>query len=131
MRIIVLEDEGLIAAWLCELVNMHGHSFVGPIQRTDDAFSLAASQPFDAGIIDFSLRDRPSTSFARWLDDRRIPFIWVTGRLDADIPQIGLGVIRKPFTVQEIAHSLDLLEDAVRARSRFSKGWAVLSSTRR
>ena len=77
-RILVIDDEPLIAMsvsdWLADL----GHDVVGPAVDLASALTLV-EEPIDAAILDVSLGKEDSTPVARRLIDRKIPFAVASG----------------------------------------------------
>jgi CheY-like chemotaxis protein len=84
-RVLVLEDEPLIAMlmqdWLAEL----GCETLGPTGTVQAALALIESQPPDAAILDISLGKQDCYPVADRLQDRAIPFAFATGRAADDI----------------------------------------------
>jgi DNA-binding response OmpR family regulator len=110
-RILVLEDEPLIAMvledWLAELAC----EALGPAGTARAALELIASTPPHAAILDVSLRDGDSFAVAAALRARAIPFAFATGRgptsIDArfrDAP-----VLTKPFQLEAVRDVLTAL----------------------
>jgi CheY-like chemotaxis protein len=94
-RVLVLEDEPLIAmmmrGWLTEL----GCEAVGPAHTVPDALALIDDGPLDGAILDVSIGDRDCSPVADALRQRRIPFALATGRAPdalsaayADVPSL-------------------------------------------
>jgi CheY-like chemotaxis protein len=77
-RILVIDDEPLIAMavsdWLADL----GHEVVGPAVDLASALALV-EQPIDAAILDVTLGKDDSTPVAQRLIDKRIPFAVASG----------------------------------------------------
>ena len=101
LRILVMEDEHLIAMDVELLCREHGAAEVVLVHALDEAGgTLAAGAAPDAGILDVALSGRPTFGVARELAARGIPFVFATGHADAeglfdDFP--GVAVIGKPF----------------------------------
>jgi CheY-like chemotaxis protein len=80
-RVLVLEDEPIIAMmvrdWLTEL----GCEAVGPAHSVADALALiSGAERLDGAILDVSLGDQNCYSVADVLNDRGIPFAFATGQ---------------------------------------------------
>lgn len=101
MRVLVMEDEHLIAMDVELLCREHGAAEVVLVYALEDAAAmLAAETGPDAGILDVSLAGEATFDVARELRARNIPFIFATGHADAeglfgDFPDVA--VIGKPF----------------------------------
>jgi DNA-binding response OmpR family regulator len=105
MRILIVEDEFIIAEEIASIVEGLGHSIVGPAGTVEEAKSIIAGEHLDFAIIDANLRGRSSADLARSLVKREVPFCVCTGyRLDdirstfGDIP-----VVQKPVRERALA----------------------------
>ena len=108
-KILIVDDEPLIAmlveAWVADM----GHEPVGPAHSLTEAKELLERQ-FDAAIIDLTLGDESGRPIAESLADMGVPFVYATGQAETqldDLPRAS-GVLLKPY-------SLDAFETAVRA----------------
>lgn len=79
MRILIIEDEPMIALDLQDLLEDAGFAVVGIAGKLDIAMELIASTPFDAAIVDANLGGVSSSSAAVALADRGVPFIVLSG----------------------------------------------------
>ena len=108
MRVLIVEDEFLIAKLLETVVQEHGYETIGPVSTVEQA--LAYAPRTDIALVDLSLSDGNSgPQLARRLIDRfGIDVIFVTG--DPGPVQQGfdgaLAVVRKPFRDEEITEAL-------------------------
>lgn len=104
MRVLIVEDEFLIASLLEAIVEEQGHEQLGPVSTVEQA--LAYAPRADIALVDLGLADgNRGCLLARPLVDRfGIEVIFVTG--DASALQDGfdgtLAVIQKPFRDEEI-----------------------------
>ena len=99
LKILVVEDEFLIAMDVEQLCRDHGASEV-EIRATLEE-ELADDTTFDAAIIDVMLGGRSTLDFAGRLRERGVPFIFSTGYADnTDIAGRfpGVAVVGKPFS---------------------------------
>ncbi len=78
-RILLVEDEILVAMMLRDTLTELGYSVIGPFGRLSDAMVSAVHEPIDAGMIDVNLGGELVYPIADVLQARRIPFIFVTG----------------------------------------------------
>lgn len=108
LRVLVVEDESMIAMLiedsLCEL----GHEVVAIASRMQEALDIARKGQFDIAIIDVNLDGEPSYPVADVLAERNIPFIFATGYgskgLDTGYSKIPL--LTKPFLDSELETAL-------------------------
>jgi CheY-like chemotaxis protein len=111
MRILVVEDEFLVAAAVEMALETLGHEVVGPAASVDAAIALLDREPPpDGAIVDLNLRGQPSVPVAAELARRHIPFAFATGYdIDADLEARFPGVqwLRKPYTDRHISKTLE------------------------
>jgi DNA-binding response OmpR family regulator len=99
-RILVVEDEMLVAFLIEDYLTELGHSVVGPVSRLDAALHAARTESFDCAILDINLSGKQSFPVAQLLAERGIPFIFASGYGQAGLtPEfIERPVLQKPFT---------------------------------
>jgi two-component sensor histidine kinase/CheY-like chemotaxis protein len=97
-RILVVEDEILLAMMMHDILIEFGFVVVGPFNRLSEAMVAAALQEIDAGIIDVNLAGQMAYPVADVLAGRRLPFVFVTGYGSESIESrfAGVPVIGKP-----------------------------------
>ncbi len=106
MRILLVEDEFIVAMALEAVIDALGHDVVGPVATVDAALSALSDGPApEAAIVDLNLRGRPSLPVAEELTRRNIPFVFATGyELDRVVqgrfPEARW--LRKPYTDRQI-----------------------------
>lgn len=119
-RVLVVEDEPLIAMlvedWLAEL----RCQTVGPVASAREALALIEGTQLDGAILDVSLDGHDSLAVAAALRERAIPFAFATGhaveRIDQrfkDVPMLA-----KPYDFERVKQVLATLFDAAIAPSR-------------
>jgi CheY-like chemotaxis protein len=85
-RILVVEDEWLIADELVAMVHRMGYGVVGPASRVSRAMQLVESEKPDGAVLDITLGKEKSFPIAEMLAERGIPFLFVTGYAGGDLP---------------------------------------------
>ena len=103
-RILVVEDDLLVATLLAEILESVGWQVVGPVAHLATALDAAASEDFDAAVLDVNLRGQAVYPVAEVLDARRVPFAFVTSCSREALPPLfcrrpHLG---KPFAAREL-----------------------------
>lgn len=96
-RILVVDDEPLIAMMLEDILVDMGCAVVGPALEVGEAEALAREATIDAAILDFNLGNRTSRSVAELLLERQIPFVVASGDGEAAIVPGAGGALNKPF----------------------------------
>ncbi len=112
LRVLVVEDEALIALLLEDMLIELGAEFVGPFASLSAAVAAAGQDDFDVALIDMNLGAERADDVAAVLSERGIPFALASGEPD---PAHSLGqtaVLQKPFTFDDIADALHRLNDA-------------------
>ena len=101
-RILVVDDEPLIAMLTGEWVADLGHTPVGPAHGLKAALDLVATSDIDGAIIDVTLGRESSYPLAEVLAARGIPFAFATGLSEAAIERghAAVAVLVKPFGLQ-------------------------------
>ena len=111
LRILVVEDEVLIALELEYLLDDLGHRVVGIAGNATEAVALGRSTEPDVALVDVHLVDGPTgIEVARALSlDPRITVLFMTAnakRIPEDFAG-ALGVIAKPYSERSVASTLD------------------------
>jgi CheY-like chemotaxis protein len=78
-RILVVEDEALVAMALCETLKELGYLVIGPFSRISEAIGALRTNDVDAAILDINLGGEMVYPLADVLAEARIPFVFVTG----------------------------------------------------
>jgi CheY-like chemotaxis protein len=110
-RVLLVEDEALIAMLMEDMLADHGCEVSVNAARLDEAIAAARSQSFDMAFIDLNLNGVPAYPVADVLRFRGIPFAFVTGYGAAagDPAFPGVPVLQKPFRghdLEQILHRL-------------------------
>lgn len=109
LRILVVEDELLVALSLEAALQQFGCEVVGPISRVGDAEKMARSAPLDGAILDVNLRGHPVFPVADALAARGIPFIFATGYGAEAAPLSAYGAPRldKPYDETALRRAME------------------------
>jgi PAS domain S-box-containing protein len=103
-RVLLVEDEALVAMMIQECLTECGHSIIGPISRASEAVQAAHNGDYDAAILDINLGDGTAYPVAEIVAARGIPFVFVTGygadTVDARFG--GVPVLQKPIERQSL-----------------------------
>jgi DNA-binding response OmpR family regulator len=82
-RVLLVEDEALVAMMIQECLAEFGYQVVGPIRTASEAAAKAKDGPLEAAVLDINLGDGAVYPIADILAARGVPFVFVTG-YDAD-----------------------------------------------
>lgn len=109
-RILLVEDEAVIAFAVEDMLAELGCEVVGPAFRLVDAQQLARSEAIDAAILDVNINDQRSYSVAEELQRRRIPFLFATGYAEGGIEWPGeAALLPKPYRREQVQAALERL----------------------
>ena len=86
-RVLVVEDEFMVAVLVEDLLAEQGCVVVGPFARVSDALAAAAQEHVDLAILDVNIDGLDVFPVAEVLDERGVPFVFVTGYGAAAIPK--------------------------------------------
>jgi CheY-like chemotaxis protein len=79
LRILVVEDVLLIADVVADELRDCGCTVVGPVGRLQPALTIAQEQSLDGAIIDVNLNGELAFPLGGILQQRHIPFVFLTG----------------------------------------------------
>ncbi|MBV9834413.1 MAG: response regulator [Alphaproteobacteria bacterium] len=99
LRLLIIEDEFLIASTMAFTLGEHGVSVIGPALSIARALECIAAGGIDGALLDLKLHGEFSIPVADALRQSNIPFILVTGFQD-DASPTGLRAqarLQKPF----------------------------------
>jgi CheY-like chemotaxis protein len=112
-RVLVVEDETLVAMMLEEMLQELNCSVLGPAGDLAEAMGFAEKAEFDLALLDVSLRRTPSFPVADILQKRGIPFAFMTGYGAQDFPAAyqQLPRLSKPFDLPDLQRALKALAE--------------------
>jgi PAS domain S-box-containing protein len=126
-RVLLVEDEILVAMMMRDILTELGFSVIGPFSRLAEAMVAAVHDDIDAGIIDVNLGGEFVYPVADVLAARKIPFVFVTGygveSIDGRFAYVP--IIKKPVqrqVLQNIFLPTESGEPAEFSRRRYGAG---------
>ena len=115
-RILIVEDEFLLAEDLADRLKREGCDVIGPASREAKALSILERDRPDAVVLDLNLDGKLSIDLAKTLVARQIPFLIVTGygKREFDTPALQEARrLQKPIKTEELVRALsDLIRVA-------------------
>jgi CheY-like chemotaxis protein len=107
-RVLVVEDEYLVAMDMSAYLEAAGARVVGPASNVRAALEAVEHTELDAAILDVNLRGEMAYPVADALTARGIPFVFTTGYDANAVPARFAGVKRceKPTTPEAISRAL-------------------------
>jgi len=113
-RILVVEDEPLVAFDNEHLLSDAGYEVVGTVDNLADAARLIESEQIDLVLSDITLSgDGDGLDVARAAAARNIPVLFVTGNVPAEAQSLALGCLAKPYSEKGMKSALDALEQTL------------------
>jgi CheY-like chemotaxis protein len=110
VRILLVEDEALIALMLEDMVEDMGCAVTGLAPRIALGLAMADSGQFDVAILDVNVAGENVEPVADTLSARGVPFIFATGYGEAGVPlrHRGRPVVSKPFRTDQLEAAIHL-----------------------
>ncbi|MEA2756081.1 MAG: hypothetical protein QOJ54_2370 [Aliidongia sp.] len=111
MRVLVVEDELLIAMVIETLLADEGCQVVGPLGRLGAALKAAEDEALDVALLDVNIEGAAVFPVADILARRGIPFAFVTGYGSGGVPTAyrDRPVLTKPYRSREVTDMLKKL----------------------
>ena len=108
-RILIVEDESLIALLIMDALEDAGASIVGPCYTLAECMRVAQSSAVDAAVLDVDLAGEDVFPAATELKKRGVPFVFHTAHGDRQELRALFGdvqVCRKPVEMDELVSVL-------------------------
>lgn len=104
-RILIVEDEAIVAMYVEDILADLGYEVAGIVSRLEEGISRAAESDFDIALLDVHLNGKEVFPIADILAARNIPMIFATGYGERGLPERyrGRPVLQKPFDADELA----------------------------
>ncbi|MDQ6433592.1 response regulator [Mesorhizobium sp. LHD-90] len=109
LRILVLEDEFLIAMDVEQICRDDGAADVAIARTLEEADAAISSSAFDAAVVDLRLGNVSTIPFAEKLRQDGIPFVFASGYTDlteiaSSFP--GASIVGKPYSGEDLVAAL-------------------------
>jgi DNA-binding response OmpR family regulator len=107
-RVLVVEDEFLVAMMVEDMLADAGCVVVGPFARVPAALAAARVEAVDLALLDVNVAGEMVFPVAHVLEERGIPFLLVTGYGQAALPpnRPGWEACAKPFHPEQLTQRL-------------------------
>jgi len=112
-RILIVEDEPLIAMMLEDFILSLGHEVCGPCESVSEALAAVEREEFDLAILDVNLKGESVWPVAGALKERGIPFVLASGGHVEPPPEqfASTPMIEKPYTIDRVSPMIDAALD--------------------
>ena len=113
-RILVVEDDGLIALDIVSELRRAGCTAIGPASRLETAMTIAAARDIDAAVLDVFLEGAYAWQLAGTLKAQGVPFLFQTGFgrfLDFPAEFASVPRLEKPVMAGALTRELEAIFD--------------------
>jgi CheY-like chemotaxis protein len=119
LRILLVEDDAVIAMLLERTLQRLGITVLGPVGSLSKALDMAQLQEFDGAILDVTIRGGDVYPVAELLMTRGIPFVLATGYKVDNLPENirGQRLLRKPYSNDEFTAALQYIAETTLNRA--------------
>ncbi|MBI3705898.1 MAG: response regulator [Rhizobiales bacterium] len=114
-RVLVVEDEYLIRMLLEDMLADNGYAVAAAVGTIAEASQFATAGAFDVAILDVNVDDEEVYPVADILEQRGLPFVFVTGYGEGILPAKyrSRPALQKPFQSEQLKSTLaELLKAA-------------------
>jgi two-component SAPR family response regulator len=119
-RVLVVEDEFLLAMELETLLERRGCTVLGPVRTVCQALALLHDEQPEVALLDVNLKRERATPVAAALIDRGVPFVLVTGYSEQQLSEPELRAVprvEKPVNGCALGRAMAKALEAARAGS--------------
>jgi CheY-like chemotaxis protein len=110
-RLLIVEDEPLVAFDNEHFLTDSGYVVVGTVDNAPEAVALFAAGGIDLILSDMKLAKGTSgRDVALAAKQADIPLIFVTATCPIDAPQIALGCLAKPYSQRDLKLAIDAID---------------------
>ncbi len=112
VRVLIVEDESMIAMLTEDLLADMGYDVVPPVATVPAALDVLAAEQIGMALLDVNLGGTMSFPVADALQRSGIPFLFVTGYGRAGVPEQyhAVPVLKKPFRRRDLQAALSGLQ---------------------
>lgn len=116
-RILVVEDEPLVAFDNENFLVHAGYTVVGTVDSYDAAFAHMESDAIDLVIADVNLSgDRNGVEVAAVAGERDIPVLFVTGACPGGARHLAYGCLAKPYSQKDLLAAIKVVDALIRGK---------------
>ena len=111
LRILVVEDEVLIAEMVKGMLDDLGCQCLGPITDLELALAAARADSFDAAILNLVIEGKNAYAVAEIVAERGLPFTFASGvpRSSIDLKWRDRSYLAKPYVMEDVRRWLESL----------------------
>jgi CheY-like chemotaxis protein len=104
LRVLIVEDEALIASLVEDFLIDLGCEVIGPAMHMEEAVQLAREAAIDGATLDVNIVGEKVYPVADILTERGVPFVFMTGYGAAGLraSDSGRPVLQKPYPLEQL-----------------------------
>ncbi|MFZ5746147.1 MAG: response regulator [Pseudomonadota bacterium] len=111
VRVLIVEDEPLIAFDTEYFLREHGFDVVATVDRVADALNIVASEDaLHLVLVDMNLADGSGVPVARAAAARGVAVLFVTSDCPEEAPMLAAGCLAKPYPQRDLIAAIDAIE---------------------
>lgn len=114
-RLLVVEDEPLVAFDTEHLLTGEGYAIVATVDSVADALEVIGGEEpeIDLVLVDVNLSDGSGIDVARAARERGIPVLFVTGHCPVEAHSLATGWICKPYPQRDLLAAIKAIETVI------------------
>ena len=117
-RIMVVEDEPLVAFDNEHLLGEAGYEVVATVDNVTDAERVIAEEQLDLILTDIALTgERTGVDVARAAAAKQVPVLFVTGNCPVEARSLSIGCLTKPYTEKTLKAALEALDKVLQGKT--------------
>ncbi|HEY5724008.1 MAG TPA: response regulator [Allosphingosinicella sp.] len=117
-RILIVEDEPLVAFDNEHLLGENGYVVVGTVDSLADAVRVLGEEPVDLVLSDIKLNgDGDGMDVARAAAAKGVPVLFVTGNCPLEARTIGIGCLAKPYSGKMLKSALETVDRRLQGKT--------------
>ncbi|EZP48888.1 MULTISPECIES: response regulator [unclassified Sphingomonas] len=117
VRVLVVEDEPLIAFDTEHLLSDASYQIVATVDRVAEAIAvLRSDSDVDLVLLDVNLADGSGLDVARAAGERGVAVLFVTGNFPAEAMALAAGCLAKPYQQRDLIGAIEAIEANIAGR---------------
>ena len=117
-RILIVEDEPLVAFDNEHLLRECGYEVVATVDTLADAVRILSEEPVDLVMSDIALAgEGDGMDVARAAAAKKVPVLFVTANCPGEARSLGVGCLAKPYTGKMMRSALDAVDRKLQGRA--------------
>lgn len=117
-RILIVEDEPLVAFDNEHLLRECGYEVVATVDTLADAVRVLGEEPIDLVLSDVRLNGEGNgMDVARAAAARQVPVLFVTANCPVEAPSLGIGCLAKPYSDKVLKAALEAVDRKLRGKA--------------